>query len=55
MNQKRVFEIVNNREICNVYYKDNPVWIQEVQNNMAKVGFVNNNFETNVNIEDLYE
>ena len=32
MNSKRAVEIVNNREICDVYYKKHPVWIQEVKN-----------------------
>lgn len=55
MNIKRAFEIVNNREICDVYYDKHPVWIQEVQNNIAKVGFIDINEEKSVNIEDLYE
>lgn len=55
MNSKRAFEIVNNREICDVYYEKQPVWIQEIKNNVAKVGFMNLNEEKNVNIEDLYE
>ena len=55
MNIKRAFEIVNNREICDVYYKKHPVWIQEVENNIAKVGFMDLNEEKNVYIEDLYE
>lgn len=55
MNSKRAFEIVKNREICDVYYERHPVWIQEVQNNVAKVGFMDLNEEKSVNIEDLYE
>ncbi len=38
-----------------VYYDDRPVWIQEIDNNIAKVGFIDNNEERNVYIEDLYE
>ena len=55
MNSKRAFEIVNNREICDVYYKKHPVWIQEVKNDVAKVGFMDLSEEKNVNVEDLYE
>lgn len=55
MNTKRAFEIVNNREICDVYYEKHPVWIQEVENNIAKVGFMDLNEEKNVDIADLYE
>lgn len=55
MNSKRAVEIVNNREICDVYYKKHPVWIQEVKNDVAKVGFMDLREEQNVNVEDLYE
>lgn len=55
MNSKRAFEIVKNREICDVYYEKHPVWIQEVQNNVAKIGFMDLSEEKSVNIEDLYE
>lgn len=55
MNIKRAFEIVNNKKIYDVYYKKHPVWIQEIQNDIAKVCFVDINEEKNVNIEDLHE
>lgn len=55
MDIKRAFEIVNNREICNVYYEKHPVWIQEVKNNVATIGFMDINDEKDVNINDLYE
>jgi len=55
MNIKRASEIVTNREICDVYYEKHPVWIQELKNNIAKVGFMDINDEKDVNINDLYE
>lgn len=55
MNRKRVREIVENREIKDIYYEDRPVWVQEVNNNIAKVGFIDNNEEKDVYVEDLYE
>lgn len=55
MNKKRVFEIIENREIKDVYYEDRPVWIQEINKNTAKVGFIDNNEEKDVFVEDLYE
>lgn len=55
MNTKRAFEIVNNKKICDVFYKTHPVWIQEIENDVAKVGFMDLNQETDVNIIDLYE
>ena len=55
MNKKRVFEIIENRDIKDVYYEDRPVWIQEINKNTAKVGFIDNNEEKDVFVEDLYE
>ena len=55
MNIKRAFEIVNNEEICDVFYNNEPVWIQELNNNKATIGFMNLNEVENVNIKDLKE
>lgn len=55
MNLSRIHELVNNREKIDVFYDERPVWIQEVTNNMAKVGFIDNFEEKDVFIEDLYE
>lgn len=55
MNSKRIFEIINNKEIKDVYYDDRPVWVQEVNNNIAKIGFMDNSGEKDVYIKDLYE
>lgn len=55
MNRKKVCEIIENREIKDIYYEDRPVWVQEVNNNIAKVGFIDNNEEKDVYVEDLYE
>ncbi len=55
MNGERISEILKNKELHDVYYNERPVWIQEVDNNVAKVGFIDNNEEKNVYIEDLYE
>ena len=55
MDLKRVQAILNNKEKCNVYYNEDPVWIQEVNDNIARVGFIDSNEEKDVYIEDLYE
>ena len=55
MNYKRAFEIINKKEICDVYYNNEPVWIQNLENDIAKVGFMNFKDERDVKIEDLYE
>lgn len=55
MNLNRVHELIDNREKIDVFYDERPVWIQEVNNNIAKVGFIDNFEEKDVFIEDLYE
>lgn len=55
MNKERVQAILNNRSLSEVYYENDPVWIQEVRDNIAKISFVNKDLEKNVYIEDLYE
>lgn len=55
MNIERINSILNNTEKCDVFYDNRVVWIQSVNNNMAKVGFVDNFEEKDVSIQDLYE
>ena len=54
MDYRRVKEIMENREILDIYYHDNPVWIQEIKQDTAKVGFFNGTTQ-DVFIEELYE
>lgn len=55
MTNNRINEILKNKELHDIFYNNRPVWIQELQGNTAKVGFIDNNEEKNVYIEDLYE
>ena len=55
MEYKRVSEILKNKEKTDVYYNDRPVWIQELNHNIAKVGFIDNFEEKDISISDLYE
>ncbi len=55
MNIQRIHEILRNKEKCDVFYEDKPVWIQELNDNIAKVGFVDGSGDKDVYIEDLYE
>lgn len=55
MEYNRVSEILKNKEKTDVYYNKRPVWIQELNNNVATVGFIDNFEEKNVRIVDLYE
>lgn len=57
MNLERIHYILNNKQKCDVFYDERPVWIQGIDdsNDIAKVGFVDNFEEKDVYIEDLYE
>ena len=43
------------KQKVDIFYNERPVWIQEVNNDIAKIGFIDNFEEKNVHIEDLYE
>ncbi len=57
MDLARINTILNNDEKFDVFYDERPVWVQEVHENeqMAKVGFVDDFGEKDVFIKDLYE
>lgn len=55
MNVQRVNEILKNKEKCDVFYEDKPVWIQEINNNVATVGFIDGSGDKDVRVEALYE
>lgn len=55
MNKQRLNEILNHRQINEVFYNEKPVWIQEVNDNVATIGFLDGTHEKDVYIEDLYE
>ncbi len=55
MDLERVHFILDNKEKSDIFYQERPVWIQGINNNIAKVGFIDNFEERDVFIEDLYE
>ena len=55
MKLSRVQDILNNKEKVDIFYDYRPVWIQGIDNDIAKVGFIDNFEERDVFIEDLYE
>ena len=55
MKYNRVKEVLTNKEKVDIFFDERPVWIQGVNNNIAKVGFIDNFEERDVFIEDLYE
>ena len=55
MNLDKINFILNNDEKCDVFCDNRCVWIQSVNKQMAKVGFIDNFEEKEVSITDLYE
>ena len=55
MELSRINSILINKEKVDIFYGDRPVWIQEINNTRAKIGFVDNFDEKDVFIKDLYE
>ena len=57
MDLDRINNIINQNEKFDVFYDERAVWIQEINENnqMAKIGFVDNFEEKDVFIKDLYE
>jgi small acid-soluble spore protein, H-type len=55
MNAERANEILQSKMKCDVFYEEKPVWIQDVRDNIAKIGFLDGSKEKNVYLEDLYE
>lgn len=55
MNIHRINSILSNDEKVDIFYNGRPVWIQEISNETAKIGFVDNFEEKDVSIKDLHE
>lgn len=55
MNYDEVNSIIKNKRKTDVFYNNNPVWIQDVNKDIARVGFIYENVEKDVYIKDLYE
>lgn len=55
MKATKIYQILHYKQKVDIFYNERPVWIQEINNDVAKVGFIDNFEEKNVLIEDLYE
>ena len=55
MEFNRINSILSNKDKSDIFYGDRAVWIQELNQDKAKVGFVDNFEEKDVFIKDLYE
>ena len=55
MELNRINSILSNKEKTDIFYGNRAVWIQELNQDKAKVGFVDNFEEKDVFIKDLYE
>ena len=55
MNLERANALLTGKEKREVFYEERPVWIQDIHDGIAKIGFIDNFEEKDVFIEDLYE
>ena len=55
MDKQRIYDILNGHAINDVFFEEKPVWIQNVKDDVARIGFMDNSEERDVFIEDLYE
>lgn len=57
MDLEKMNGILNNDKKFDIYYHERPVWVQGINENeqIAKIGFVDNFEEKDVFIKDLYE
>ena len=55
MNKQRINEILNHKNLNEVFYNEKPVWIQGVHDDIATIGFLDGSKEKDVYIDDLYE
>lgn len=55
MELNRINSILNNKNKVDVFYGNRTVWIQELNQDKAKIGFVDTFEEKDVFIKDLYE
>ena len=55
MEFNRINSILSNKDKTDIFYGDRAVWIQELNQDRAKIGFVDNFEEKDVFIKDLYE
>lgn len=55
MDRERVNEILNHRSLSEVFYNEKPIWIQDVHDDIATIGFLDGSKEKKVYIDDLYE
>ena len=55
MEYSRLNNILNSKQKIDIYYENEPVWIQELNKDTAKIGYIFKPIEKNVNINDLRE
>jgi len=55
MTKQRIFQVLKEQQSHDILYDEKPVWIQEVRDNIATIGFLDGSHEKDIYIEDLYE
>jgi len=55
MNKQKINQILNSKQKTDVFYNNRIVWIQDVNDNIATIGFIDNFEKMNVDIKELYD
>lgn len=55
MTNKRIHEILSSKDIKEIYYNEQPVWVQEIHGNKATCGFMDSEISRDLFIDELYE
>ena len=55
MNRERINEILIGNNVNEVFYNEKPIWIQEINGDIARIGFLDGSPEKYVYTNDLYE
>ena len=40
MKATKIYQILHDKQKVDIFYNERPVWIQEINNDVAKVGFI---------------
>ena len=55
MNRQRINDLLSNDNLSEVFYNEKPIWIQEIHDDIATIGFLDGSQDKKVYIDDLYE
>jgi H-type small acid-soluble spore protein len=51
----RAEEIINSKGVIEVFHKSSPVWLEQIDGEMANIEYLHDLSKSRVNLEELYE